>query len=189
MDKMPANYSYIVLVHGGAFKNFLEKLGTKLPELHIKYLKKIAIHYYVIQLECNNEKPVDLALIKNLPVMAFRDEFSSYIFFNNLKPFQTTLKRMCLSKEEDESALELINYMLSPWEKVKLLNINEKDDLEIAKVEGKITKYSMFSGADILKSDSLQKIFETDAIKINGKEKNVIEELKGSPEKWTIGIC
>lgn len=188
MDKMPANYSYVVLVHGGAFKKFCEQLASK-PELQIKYIKKIAIHYYVIQLECTEAKPLNLIHIKNLPVMAFRDEFSSYIFFNAAKPFQTTLKRMCSSKEDDDAALELVSYMLTPWEKVKLLNINDKDDLEISRVDGKITRYSIFSGADVLKNESLQKIFESDTITINEKEKNIVEELKGSPDKWTIGIC
>ena len=189
MEKMPANFSYVVLVHGGAFKTFTETLPKHFPELHIKFVKKIAIHYYVVQLECASQKPINIKFLQELPVMAFRDEFSSYIFFKNAKAFGTTLKRMCSSKDDDGAAIELVEYMLTPWEKIKLLNIREQDDIEIKTVEDKITRYSMFSGSELFKNDSLQKVFEHSSIIVNNREKDIIKEIEGSPDVWTIGIC
>ena len=47
--KTPAYISHTVLVHAGSYRYFLTKLTTNLPQLHVKFVKKVAIHYYILQ--------------------------------------------------------------------------------------------------------------------------------------------
>ena len=85
-SNLPANISHTVLVHAGSYKNFLTQL-SKYPQLKPKFVKRVAIHYYIVQLEDSGEKGVTKQEIYSLPIMAMREEFSSYIFFKNIRSY------------------------------------------------------------------------------------------------------
>ena len=50
-EQLPAFISHTVLVHGGSYSAFIEKLQKTLPQLQIKFAKRVKVHYYILQLE------------------------------------------------------------------------------------------------------------------------------------------
>ena len=60
MDKtaMPANISYVLLVHAGSYKDFVKKMERDFKDLEIKYTKQKAIHYYIVTVTENGKNLV-----------------------------------------------------------------------------------------------------------------------------------
>ena len=105
MAKVPAFISHTVLIHAGSYKDFTVKLTTKYPKLAIKFVKKIAIHYFIVQLEDHNDKAIsNKEIYNNLPIMALREEFSGFIFFKSTKAYNNVLFKssICFIKSFDK---------------------------------------------------------------------------------------
>ena len=193
MDKAPAFISYVVLVHGGSQKKFLERLKKECPELRIVFCKKIAIHYYVMQLEDHSATPITKKQLANLPIMAFREEFSSFLIFKGGKGLKTTLTRMCQEEDEDDASIELVEKMLTPFEKSQILNLAEAEKLEFEEPigegkEGTIT--TIIKNKEELKSmQTLNKIFNLDKVTIDNEDIDLKEMVRTKfTKKWTIGV-
>lgn len=193
MDKAPAYISYVVLVHGGNYKSFLKELTATYPQLVIKFCKKVSVHYYILQLEDHSEKAIEKKEIAKLPIMAFREELSSFLIFKGAKALGTTLKRMCVAEKEDDASIELIEQMLTPFEKSQILNLDEAQTLKYSeKIEGKdagITT-SIISGKDNITSiKTLCKLFDLDKVTVDEVDKDLKKLTKEkATKKWTIGV-
>ena len=89
MDKtaMPANISYILLVHAGSYKDFVKKMERDFKDLEIKYTKQKAIHYYIVTVTENGKTEYKKEDIYKLPIMGMREEFSNYLFFKSIKAY------------------------------------------------------------------------------------------------------
>lgn len=193
MDKAPAYISYVVLVHGGTYQQFLQKIVKDFPDLAVKFCKKIAVHYYIIQLEDHSEKPIDPKKILNLPIMAFREEFSSFLIFKGGKGLKTTLSRMCEEKEDDDASIELVEKMLTPFEKSQILNLDEASSLKFEeplqdKKDGVMTTI-IKSKEEIQSIKTLNKLFTLDKVTIDDEDIDLKEEVRTRfDKKWTIGV-
>jgi len=193
MDKAPAYISYVVLVHGGTYQKFLQQLTKDFPQLKIIFCKKIAIHYYVMQLEDHSETPLTKKQIMGLPVMAFREEFSSFLIFKGGKGLKTTLTRMCEEKDEDDASIELVEKMLTPFEKSQILNLAEATSLEYEeplKEGSKETVTTIIKNKEEIKSmQTLNKLFGLDKVTIDNEDIDLKEMVKTKfSKKWTIGV-
>lgn len=180
----PALISHTVLVHAGSYKDFLSKLTTQYPDLHIRFVKRVAIHYYILQLEDGSKEGISKQKIYDLPIMALREEFSSYIFFKNTKSYNNVLKRMCKANEDEERACYLLTqHMMTPFEKSVLLNLEEAQS--ITYTEGDTTTTS-FKHEDIVSMNMLNKLFGLEKVEVDRKEKDFVELAKTL--EWKIGI-
>ena len=63
-----------------------------------------------MQLEDHSATPITKKQLANLPIMAFREEFSSFLIFKGGKGLKTTLTRMCQEEDEDDFNNNKINY-------------------------------------------------------------------------------
>jgi hypothetical protein len=193
MDKTPAFISYVVLVHGGSYQKFLQQVVKSFPELRVVFCKKVAIHYYIVQLEDHSETPVTKKQIAGLPIMAFREELSSFLIFKGGKGLKTTLSRMCEEEEDDDASIELVEKMLTPFEKSQILNLAEADSLEFEEPLGegqKGTKVTTIYDKNEIKSiETLNKLFRLDKVKINKEDIDLKELVKTKfDKKWIIGV-
>lgn len=193
MDKAPAYISYVVLVHGGTYQKFLQQLTSNFPQLKIVFCKKIAIHYYVLQLEDHGETPITKKQVIGLPIMAFREELSSFIIFKGGKGLKTTLSRMCEEEDEDDASIELVEKMLTPFEKSQILNLAEAEKLEFeepAKDGEKGTVITIINNKEEIKSmQTLNKLFSLDKVTIDNEDIDLKESVKTKfDKKWTIGV-
>lgn len=182
--KVPALISHTVIVHAGSYKDFLSKLTTQYPDLRVRFVKRVAVHYYILQIEDASEKGIEKQKIYDLPIMALREEFSSYIFFKNIKSYNNVLKRMCNAKEnEGKAPYILAQHMMTPFEKSVLLNLDEAKS--ITYTEGETTT-TCFSQKDISSMNMLNKLFNLDKIKVDNKEEDFADLCKKL--NWRIGI-
>lgn len=187
---MPAFYSHIVLVHAGSYKDFMSKLTTNYPELQVRFVKKVAIHYYVLQLEDHSPegKMVTKQQIYDLPIMALREEFSSYVFFKNTRSYNNVLKRMCNADKNENAVYDFMQHMMTPFEKSKVLDLTEAKQLKITEINEKneesITTY--YSTEIINSMETLNKIFPLDKVEVDNEEKVVSELIKD--KTWVVGI-
>lgn len=192
MNKAPAFISYVVLVHGGSYQKFLEKLNKELPSVKIIFCKKVAVHYYILQLEDHTALPITQKQLASLPLMAFREEFSSYVIFKGMKGLKTTLSRMCEEKDEDDASVELIEKMLTPFEKGLVLDISNISTLEYQeRMENNmgIATTTLKDKKDIESLNTLNKLFCLDKVKIDDKDVDLKEIVKTKfSKKWTIGV-
>lgn len=193
MDKAPAFISYVVLVHGGTYQKFLQQIVKDFPQLRIVFCKKVAIHYYIIQLEDHSETPVTKKQIASLPIMAFREELSSFLIFKGGKGLKTTLSRMCEEKEEDDASIELVEKMLTPFEKSQILNLAEAECLEFEESLGegnKGTQTTIIRNKEEIKSiETLNKLFSLDKVTIDNEDIDLKELVRTKcDKKWTIGV-
>lgn len=193
MDKAPAFISYVVLVHGGTQKAFLEKLNKEFPKIRVMFCKKIAIHYYVMQIEDRSETPITKKQLASLPLMAFREEFSSFLIFKGGKGLKTTLSRMCGEKDEDDASIELIEKMLTPFEKSQILNLAEAESLEyeepLKEGEPGVMTTIIRNKEEIKSMQTLNKLFGLDKVTINNEDIDLKEMVKTKfSKKWTIGV-
>lgn len=190
MAKAPAFISHTVLVHAGSYKDFLQKLTTEHPDLQIKFVKKVAIHYYILQLEDHCASPIDKNVIYKLPIMALREEFSSFIFFKSTKAYNNVLKRMCGAPDNEKAVYELAQHMLTPFEKSILLDLDEAKSLTLTEKseDGKEkTITTLFKKEEILSMQTLNKIFGLTEVKVNSKEQ-LFSDLVKDKMKWIVGI-
>lgn len=185
---VPAFISYTVLVHAGSYKDFLTKLTKEYPDLQIRFCKRMAVHYYILQLEDHSEKGIDKQKIYNLPLMGLREEFSSYIFFKNIKSYNNVLKRMCNAKENDNAPYILVQHMMTPFEKSRILNLEEAKSLEIKELTtDKLSKTITYCSHDkIMSAEVLNKLFSLDKVSVDDKEKEFVDLVKDLT--WQIGI-
>ena len=184
--QLPSNLSYVVLVHGGSYQNFLDKLKSY-PKLKIRYEKTIAIHYHIIQIEDEEEKTTPKQVIYNLPLMAMREEFSNYVFFKNVKSYNSVLKRMCGADDNDEAAYDFLQHMMTPFEKSRILKLEDAKSLKIEEENEahKILSTSYYN--TMLKSEEvLNKIFELKDFIVDDEDMNMSELIQ--QENWKIGI-
>lgn len=184
---MPSNISYTILVHAGSYNDFIAKLNKSFPSLKIRHLKRVAIHYYIFQVEDTTEKGISKKAIYDLPLMALREEFSSYIFFKSTKSYNNVLKRMCHANEDKEAAHKLTCYMLTPLEKGKILKLDDAESLEIKVVENNEEVTKTYFKEAINQPKVLANLFCISEAKVDEKQVNLLNEIKD--EKWVIGIC
>lgn len=186
-NQLPALISHTVLVHAGSYKDFLTKLTSKLPELQIKFVKKVAIHYYILQLEDHSEAGIKKQVIYDLPIMALREEFSSYIFFKNTKSYNNVLKRMCNANEDKNAAYVLLQHMMTPFEKSLVLELKDAKSLCIEEInEKKEAQTTTYYGESLKSMEVLNKIFSLDKVLVDDEEQifaTLAKELS-----WVIGI-
>ena len=191
MVKAPAFISHTVLVHAGSYKDFMVKLTTTYPKLAIKFVKKVAIHYYVIQLEDHGDVAIKKQQIYDLPIMALREEFSGFVFFKNTKSYNNVLKRMCDAPKNEMAAYDLIQHMLTPFEKGAMLSLAEAKEIEFEtkepyQKEAMITKIS--GNEQINNIQTLTKLFGVQKVKVDGILIDLSLEVKDMLKKWTVGI-
>lgn len=181
--QLPANISYTLLVHAGSYKDFLNKITTKFTNrLVIRYVKREAVHYYVVQVEDIGK--VEKKEIYDLPIMALREEFSSYVFFKSSRAYNNVLIRMCDAKHNEDGAYLLMEHMMTPLEKSILLNLEEAESLTYEDEKQQITTYCNHDS--IIGAESLNKLFSSIKVKVNNKEENLIELAK--KRHWVIGV-
>ena len=190
--KAPAYISHTVLVHAGSYRDFLTKLTTNLPQLQVKFVKKVSIHYYILQLEDHSEEPKGISKqdIYKLPLMAFREEFSSFIFFKTIKAYNNVLKRMCGAPDNKDANYDLVQHMLTPFEKSVLLDLENANSLGIETEEENTklkTSTTYYSKEEINSVKTLNKIFSLNKVKVNGEDKDLTSIVK-EKYKWTIGV-
>jgi Trp operon repressor len=181
-EKMPAFISYVVIVHAGSYNNFLKQL-QEIKELNVKFVKRVAIHYYIVQIEDLGK--TDKQKLYDLPIMAMREEFSSYIFFKQVRSYNNVLKIMCKAKENDKAAYDLLQNMLTPFEKYRLLNLEDAKELQITEFKEKDSYSTTYYGAGI-ETMAIGKLFNLDKVTVDKKEINFNDLVKD--QKWFIGI-
>lgn len=167
INTMPANTSYTILVHAGSFKDFNKKLLADFPHLKIQSVKNRAVHYYIVHLMEDGVIEYKKENIYKLPIMAFREEFSNYLFFKNVKGYNNVLRLMCNGKENENAPYDLFQEMLTGFEKYRYANISEKTK-EINYTLKEITT-SVF-GKNIMEVKVMNDIFECNKIKVEQKE-------------------
>ena len=183
---LPANLSYVVLVHAGAYKEFLNQLISKYPQLKPTYTKKVAIHYYVVQLEDDGDTETPKQNIYNLPIMAMREEFSSYIFFKNVKSYNNVLKRMCDAQHNKEAVYDLLQNMMTAFEKSKILKLCDAKCLKIEEQKDKDTISTSYYGDSLKSSEVLTKLFSLTKAIVDDIDLSFIDLIKD--ENWIVGI-
>lgn len=139
MDKsvMPNILSYTLIVHSGSYQKFLNEIKEKCPKLLIKYIKRVATHYYLIVVSESKGEDIDKRTIYNLPIMGLREEFSNYIFFKSEKIYGN-IKRFML-KGLDEQEYRLAFMLLTPLERLKMSTLQNTSQRIVCKYmeEGK----------------------------------------------------
>lgn len=185
--QLPSNVSHLVLVHAGSYKDFCSRLKTKFPSQKIVHEKKVAIHYYVLQIEDTGTTAIKKQELYDLPLMALREEFSNFIFFKNTRSYNNVLKRMCKADDNENAAYVLTQHMMTPFEKSIILDLEDAKSLKIDDVAADGTESSIFYyGANICGAEALSKIFSLDKVVVDNEEKEFAELVKSY--KWTIGI-
>ena len=187
-EQLPAFISHTILVHGGSYSAFIEQLQKTLPQLQIKFAKRVKIHYYILQLEDHSETAVTKKQIYDLPILAMREEFSKYIFFKNIKSYNNVLKRMCEADKNPNAPFVLSQHMMTPFEKSMLINLQEAPNLSLSGVNENNEEYSVYYDKKILQNsvNVLAELFKVDKCKIGDKEENFT--LLAKKQKWTVGI-
>lgn len=187
-SKFPANTSHTLLVHAGSYKDFLGKLTSNYPQLHIKFVKKVAIHYYIIQIEDVGQTDIPKEKIYELPIMALREEFSNYIFFKNVKSYNNVLKRMCDASHNPNAAYDLLQHMMTPFEKGKILDVEKASKVEITEEDDQHRTIQTTYFVQKMETMSfLNKLFPASEVKVDGVEKKFVDLIK--TQHWKVGIC
>lgn len=187
---LPANISHTVLVHAGSYKEFLGKLTSQYPKLIIKFCKKVAIHYYILQLEDQSEEKdgIKKQAIYDLPIMALREEFSSFIFFKTIRSYNNVLKRMCHADDNKDAAYELLQHMMTPYEKSLMINLVDAKSLELTETNAQNEEMlvTYYSKDTINSMNVLNKMFPVDKVKVDNEEKSFTDLAK--EQTWIVGI-
>lgn len=190
MDKtsMPANLSYTVLVHAGSYKDFQKKVAEKFKDLEINSVKQRATHYYIVCLTENGKTEYKKEDIYKLPIMAFKEEFSSYLFFKSVKAYNNVLKFMCGGKDNENAPYDLFVEMLTGIEKYKYANITKetKDLTYITQLATSEMLTTVYSQTQIFTRDTITKVFASPTVKVEGKEIDFVSLLK--KQKLLVGI-
>jgi hypothetical protein len=203
MQNVPNNLSYVFIVHAGSYKDFLKKLGSHFPDLTVRYTKRKAVHYYIMELEEVNSstKAYDKdEIYTKLPLMGMREEFSNFMFFKGTKGYNNVLKIMLSGKENKDAPYELFREMLTVNEKYNMsraYEFNKEKDKDFSieftvktknettlKEEEKIVTYYGISTFD---EEVKTLMFEANEIKVKGKEYDFLDDIKDE-QKLTVGI-
>lgn len=187
-EQLPAFISHTVLVHGGSYSLFVQKLQQSFPYLHIKFVKKVKVHYYIVQLEDHMAKEVTKQQIYDLPILAMREEFSKYIFFKNIKSYNNVLKRMCDADTNIDAAYLLTQHMLTPFEKSLLIDLENANSFSVYGKTENNEDYSIFYDKKIINNNMslLGELFKVSKCKVNDKEEDFTQLAQ--KQKWLIGI-
>lgn len=186
--KAPAYISHTVLIHAGSYKDFVSKLAKQFPLAVVRFSKKVAIHYYIVQIEDRSVKGYTKKELYELPMMAMREEFSSFVFFKSIKGYNNVLKRMCGAPERANAPYDLIQHLLTPFEKMILLG---QDRIQSLTVEGlteqgqKVTT-TYFNKDEMVSKEAFEKIFAAETVKINKDTMSFITLIKD--KQWKVGI-
>ena len=184
-SNLSANISNTVLVHAGSYKSFLIQM-SKYTQLKPKFVKKVAIHYYVVQLEKKKKKGVTKQEIYSLPIMAMREEFSSYIFFKNIRSYNNVLKRMCDGNHNKDAAYDLLQHMMTPFEKSRVLKLYDAKSLKIEEEKDKEIVSTSYYGEALKSMEVLNKLFSLSKVEVDDIELTFNELIK--KETWYVGI-
>lgn len=184
---LPSNVSHLVLVHAGSYKDFCSRLKTKYPSQKIVLEKRVAIHYYILQIEDTGATPIKKQELYDLPIMALREEFSNFIFFKNTRSYNNVLKRMCKADENEKAAYTLTQHMMTPFEKSIVLDLEDAKSLQIeSKAENGTVSNITYYGQGIHGQEALNKIFSLEKVVVDNEEREFSDLVKNY--KWTIGI-
>ena len=186
-NQLPALISHTVLVHAGSYSDFLSKLTTRYPDQKIVFVKRVAIHYYILQIEDNSSTGIKKQELYDLPLMALREEFSSYIFFKNTKSYNNVLKRMCNAGENKNAAYMLLQHMMTPFEKSIMIELKDAKSLCIEETnEKKEAQTTTYYGNALQSMEVLNKLFSLEKVLVDDEEKEFALEAKDL--SWVVGI-
>ena len=186
-NQLPALISHIVLVHAGSYNDFVKKLVAQYPDQKIVFVKRVAIHYYILQIEDNSEGGIKKQELYDLPLMALREEFSSYIFFKNTKSYNNVLKRMCNANENKNAAYVLLQHMMTPFEKSLLIELKDAKSLCIEEVnENKEEQSTTYYDEDMKSMEVLNKQKKKKKVLVDDEEKEF--EIEEKNLTWVVGI-
>lgn len=203
MQNVPNNLSYVFIVHAGSYKDFLKKLGSHFPDLTVRYTKRKAVHYYIMELEEVNSstKAYDKdEIYTKLPLMGMREEFSNFMFFKGTKGYNNVLKIMLSGKENKDAPYELFREMLTVNEKYNMsrayefnkeknkdfsieFTVKTKNETTLKEEEKMVTCYGISTFDEEVKT----LMFEANEIKVKGKEYDFLDDIKDE-QKLTVGI-
>lgn len=187
-EQLPAYISHTVLVNGGSYIDFIKQLQARFPKIHIKFIKKVQVHYYVMQLEDHSDEVITKDAIYSLPLLALREEFSQFLFFKNIKNYNTVLKRMCNAGNNKNACYDLVQHMLTPYEKSMMINLKEAPSLTVSGLTDNNEPYTIYYNRKNLATgaDVLYNLFRCPLATVNSKEFNFAEIIK--KHKWVVGI-
>ena len=100
---------------------------------------------------------------------------------------------MCEEKDEDDASIELIEKMLTPFEKSQILNLAEAESLEYEEPlkdgEPGVMTTIIRNKEEIKSMQTLNKLFGLDKVTINNEDIDLKEMVKTKfSKKWTIGV-
>jgi hypothetical protein len=189
MDKnaMPANLSYVLLVHAGSYKDFTKKIARDFPDLEIKADKQRATHYYVVIVTENGKTEYKKEDIYRLPIMGMREEFSNYLFFKSVKAYNNVLKLMLNGKENNNAPYDLFIEMLTPFEKYKYGKVSqETKSIKYTQKQSGQEVDTTICGAHIFNAKTLNEVFSGYDFQVDDKEIDFVELIK--KQKLTVGV-
>ncbi len=183
----PKNISYTFIVHAGSYKDFEKKVSVLFPELKLRFSKQRSVHYYVLQFEEENSSEKAYSkdkIYEKLPIMAMREEFSSYVFLKSMKAYNNILKIMFGGEKNKEAPYELISELLTCLEKYMLIKNNESYCFTVKEKEREITKF--FYEDCRFSKEAQELMFDLNCVVV-GKEK-ILFSNKLKEGKAFIGI-
>lgn len=189
MDKhdMPANLSYTLIVHGGAYKEFNKVFAKDFPDMQVVSVKQKAVHYYIILITENGSTKYTKEDLYKLPIMAMREEFSNYVFFKSIKSYNNVLKIMCDGNNNAEAPYDLFCELLTPIEKYKYGEVDKTvKTVKYTEMQDKTAVNTAVSGQTIFMASTLHDIFTVNEIEVDGKKVNFNDMLK--QQKLLVGI-
>jgi hypothetical protein len=90
---------------------------------------------------------------------------------------------MCNASENKDAAYELFQQMLTPFEKGKIINLQDAKKLKYS--VGEVTS-TIFSQESIKSMKTLAHLFELNEVELDDVKKNFVEMIKKN--NWKVGI-
>ena len=118
--------------------------------------------------------------------MAMREEFSSYIFFKNIRSYNNVLKRMCDGNHNKDAAYDLLQHMMTPFEKSRVLKLYDAKSLKIEEEKDKEIVSTSYYGEALKSMEVLNKLFSLSKVEVDDIELTFSELIK--KETWYVGI-
>jgi len=186
--KVPQKISYVVVIHAGSYKNYEKELKKKFPTIVQKFSKRVGIHYYIEQLENESEPKISLKDLYTLPIMGIREELSTYAFFKSTKTYNNVLIRLCDSKHDKDAQYQLVQLMLTPFEKSYYCFSTGHSRISYTEenIERKTKKTYFINTEDDYSFDNMDKLFninEFDVLEQHFSFKELVKKLT-----WEVGI-
>lgn len=170
--KIPADFSFIVLIHGGSYVEYSRQLKEKFPNVRVLFSKTINTHYHIEQIITDDEEL--LLKLYLLPIIGIREEFSRYIFFKTYKAYSTVLKIMNKSGKQHS----LISNMLSSYEKEQYCRENGFSNI--------FYKEKSISTVNNLSLEDLTTLFGIEEFSVDKKNYSFEDLIKN--KIWKVGI-